>query len=129
MSAVLQSADADALVATLPEPAPNRRYILFQFSETDKAAFREVQVRMRDIAWSARVGKSLLSVKMAPGFCSLSPFDPSQTSYSVLAALPGARVMKPLFVEETIADLLAKTGHENLASCAELGLAASGLTN
>jgi len=113
--AQLIRADAQDLAATLPEPKQDRGYYLFAFPDESKAKLRETQAAIR--AARDNGGASGPEVTLNIDFCALGAVDPGKTTFSARVALPGEDRLEPLINNETVANLIARTGAAELSSC------------
>lgn len=115
IKAVLARAEAGEIAGSLPPPAAERTYYLFEFSDADKAALREAQAWARTLP---PTGGNTLAINLAPRFCRIEAVDPGQARVSVLIALPGATSLAPLINGESLANILAQSGNAELPACA-----------
>ncbi|WP_417310564.1 hypothetical protein [Devosia sp.] len=115
IAAVLVPATSGELAGTLPAPADQRSYYLFQLSADDQAQIAEAQ------AWGRSLpqGSVRLDASLSPRLCRIGEIDPDKLRISVLATLPGAASgLSPLIANQPLRELLKADATSNVPRCA-----------
>lgn len=115
IAAVLVPAASGELAGTLPAPADQRSYYLFQLSAADQAKIVEAQ------AWGRALppGSVRLDASLSPRLCRIGEIDPDKLRISVLATLPGAAGgLSPLIANQPLRELLKADSTSTVPRCA-----------
>lgn len=119
VEAELARAVSADLFQTLPPPAQDRGYFIFEIAEASKAELRALQAEMRPLSAANGGPGGTISSDVDMRFCKTAEIDPARTVFSVLIALPGSTSLDPIVSNMTLQDLMGQTNQTTILSCAE----------
>lgn len=123
VEAILARAISADLFDTLPPPAQDRGYFIFEIAETSKAELRALQATIRqeniNSSTSSDGVAGIITTEVDMRFCKTAEIDPARTVFSVLIALPGSTTLDPIVSDMSLQDLMQQLGQSTILSCAE----------